>query len=130
MFGSKTEALATAVTGEVTVVATGANSATAVTGLAAPVKSAISKFTVSDLAGQIALLKAELAAEKAGRSADKVAADKALADALAKAKSDSETATAKLAVSDLTAATYKSQYNALAKKWNKANPKAKVALIK
>ena len=134
VFGSKTEALATAVTGEVTVVATGANSATAVTGLAAPVKSAISKFTVSDLAGQIALLKAELASEKSGRATDKVAADKALSDAniasdkaIADAKATSVTIQA---AADLAKATYIAEYNALAKKWNAKNPKAKVSLKK
>jgi hypothetical protein len=130
VLGSKTESLATAVAGDITVVATGATSATAVTGLDAPVKSAISKFTVSDLSGQIALLKALLAEEKAGRAADKVAADKALADA--KTASDTATvlAATKQAAADLKALTYKTQYNALAKKWNKANPKSKVALIK
>ena len=34
------------------------------------------------------------------------------------------------AAADLAKATYKAEYNALATKWNKKNPKAKVALIK
>jgi len=154
--GSRAEKLATAVAGTVTVAATGAASATAVTGLPAPVKAVVGSFTVTDLNGtinalnaRIAGLTAELAganstlvAERAARAADKVASDKALADAKAasdkaladaKAASDSATITAKVA-SDLALATakaeYKTKFNALAKKWNAKNPKAKVALIK
>jgi len=137
------------VSGTVTVVVTGATSAATVAGLSAPVKAAQAAFTISDLNGTVATLTAQLAAEKAGRAldaqaaanvlsaekagraADKVAADKALADA--KAASDSATVTAK-AASDLALATaaakYKAEYNALAKKWNAKNPKAKVALKK
>ena len=81
---------------------------------------------------------ADLAAEKAGRAADKAAADaaaaaaKASADAAA-AKALTDAAAAKAASDVATAAAaakYKSEYNALATKWNKANPKAKVALKK
>jgi hypothetical protein len=147
--GSKTASLAVGVSGTVTVVVTGATSAATVAGLSAPVKAAQAAFTISDLNGTVATLTAQLAAEKAGRAldaqaaanvlsaekagraADKVAADKALADA--KAASDSATVTAK-AASDLALATaaakYKAEYNALAKKWNAKNPKAKVALKK
>jgi hypothetical protein len=132
--GTKAEKLAVATAGTVTVAATGAASATAVTGLPAPVKAVVGSFTVTDLNGTITALNAQvasltaqlaaantaLAAEKAGRAADKVA-------------SDSATATAK-ATADLAfkaaAATYKAEYNALAKKWNAKNPKAKVALKK
>jgi hypothetical protein len=72
-----------------------------------------------------------LAAEKAGRAADKVASDKALADALAKASADAVTAKAAADVATAAAAAkYKAEYNALATKWNKKNPKAKVALKK
>lgn len=96
--GSKTAALATAVAGTISVTATGALTATAVTGLDAPVKAVQTSFTVSDLNGTIAVLTAQLnaernaraleaqsaaiilATEKAARAADKVAADKALAD--------------------------------------------------
>jgi hypothetical protein len=136
--GSKSEKLSVAVAGTVTVAATGAASATAVTGLAAPVKAVVASFAVTDLNGTIAALNArvatltvELAVANAARAADKVAADKALADA--KVASDSATVTAKVA-SDLAIATanaeHKAKFNALAKKWNKKNPKAKVALIK
>jgi uncharacterized small protein (DUF1192 family) len=136
--GSKAEKLAVAVAGTVTVAATGAASATAVTGLAAPVKAVVASFAVTDLNGTIAALNArvagltaELAAANAGRAADKIASDKALADA--KAASDSATVTAKVAA-DIALATakaeHKAKFNALAKKWNKKNPKAKVALIK
>jgi hypothetical protein len=143
--GSKTASLAVGVAGTVTVVVTGATSAATVAGLTAPTKAAQAAFTVSDLNGTVATLTAQLAAEKAGRAldaqaasnvlaaekagraADKVAAEKALADV--KAASDSATATAK-AAADLAAAAYKAEYNALAKKWNAKNPKAKVALKK
>ena len=136
--GSKAEKLSVAVAGTVTVAATGAASATAVTGLAAPVKAVVASFAVTDLNGtitalnaRVAGLTAELAAANAGRAADKVAADKALADA--KAASDSATVTAKVAA-DIALATakaeHKAKFNALAKKWNAKNPKAKVALIK
>jgi hypothetical protein len=136
--GSKAEKLAVAVAGTVTVAATGAASATAVTGLAAPVKAVVASFAVTDLNGTIAALNArvagltaELASVIAARSADKVAADKALADA--KVASDSATVTAKVAA-DIALATakaeHKAKFNALAKKWNAKNPKAKVALIK
>ena len=150
--GSKAEKLATAVAGTVTIAATGATSATAVTGLAAPVKAVVGSFTVTDLNGTITALNARVAAltaeitvanaalvaERAGRAADKIAADKALADAVAKSATDSATATAAAntakVASDLAAATaaakYKAEYNALAKKWNAKNPKAKVALKK
>ena len=39
-------------------------------------------------------------------------------------------ATAAKAAADVAAAAYKAEYNALAKKWNAKNPKAKVALKK
>jgi uncharacterized small protein (DUF1192 family) len=136
--GSKAEKLAVAVAGTVTVAATGAASATAVTGLAAPVKAVVASFAVTDLNGTIAALNArvagltaELASAIAARSADKIASDKALADA--KTTSDSATVTAKVAA-DIALATakaeHKAKFNALAKKWNAKNPKAKVALIK
>lgn len=123
--------------------------ATDVPGLPVAVKSVTKFVNVSDLATVNASLVAALAAEKAARAADavtaaallanakadaalaKVAADKALADAQtaaavtlaqALATKDAEAATAKAA--------YKAQYNALATKWNKKNPKSKVALLK
>jgi large repetitive protein len=124
--GTKEQTLTLPASGSVVVTAY-ATVAAAVTGLAAPVGAVTATITVRDLAGELAAKNAELAVanaalatEKAGRAADKVASDKALADA--KVASDFALATAKAA--------YKAQYNALATKWNKKNPKAKVALIK
>jgi hypothetical protein len=135
--GTKEQTVTLPASGSVTVTAY-ATVATAVTGLSAPVGSVVATIAVRDLAGELAAKIAELAvansalaAERAGRAADKVAADKALADA--KAVSDSATVTAKVA-SDLATATaaakYKAEYNALATKWNKKFPKLKVALKK
>jgi hypothetical protein len=143
--GSKTASLATAVAGTVQVVVTGASSAATVTGLAAPIKAATSSFVVSDLNGTIAKLTADLAAEKAGRALDAQAAANAKAAAtvtaaaeLAAAKAEAakavaDAATAKIAAdaaADLAKAAYVAEYNALAKKWNAKNPKAKVVLKK
>ena len=135
--GTKEQTILMPASGAVTVVAY-ATVATAVTGLSAPVGSVSATIAVRDLASELAAKNAEvaslisqLAVANAARAADKVASDKALADA--KAVSDSATVTAKVA-SDLALVTakaaYKAQYNALATKWNKKNPKAKVALIK
>ena len=142
--GTKEQTVTLPASGSVTVTAY-ATVATAVTGLAAPVGSVVATIVVRDLAAELAAKNAELAvansalavanaalaAERAGRAADKVASDKALADA--KATSDSATVTAK-AASDLATATaaakYKAEYNALATKWNKKFPKLKVALKK
>jgi subtilase-type serine protease len=70
---------------------------------------------------------AEIAKLKADAVTAKLTADKALADAaaahateLAKVKADNDAAIAAM----------KKAFNALAAKWNKANPKAKVALVK
>ena len=127
--GTKEQTITLPASGSVTVTAY-ATVATAVTGLAAPVGSVVATVAVRDLAGelasvnaQLAVANAALAAEKAGRAADKVASDKALSDAAAKLATDK-------AAADLAAATYKAEYNALAKKWNAKNPKAKVALKK
>jgi hypothetical protein len=131
--GTKEQTVTLPASGSVVVTAY-ATVATAVTGLAAPVGSVVATIAVRDLAGELAAKNAELAvansalavanaalaAEKAGRAADKVASDSATATA--KAASDVALATAKAA--------YKAQYNALAKKWNAKNPRAKVALIK
>jgi len=100
--------------------------ATDVAGLAPAVKS-VSKFAfVTNPADVLASVRAELAAaqaaltaEKAAHAVTKAAVDKAAADAV----------TAK-ATADLAAAAYKAEFNALAKKWNAKNPKAKVALKK
>jgi hypothetical protein len=120
--GTKTQDITLPASGSVTVTAY-ATVASAVTGLASPVGSAVAVITVRDLATELAVANAALAAEKSAHDADNAKNAKALADA------NSASAIAK-AASDLAAATYKAQYNALAKKWNKAHPKAKVALIK
>ena len=94
----------------------------------APAVKTVTKFAaITNPADALASVTAALAAEKAGRAADKVAADKALADAKATAATAQATAQA---AADAAAATYKAEYNALATKWNKAHPKAKVALKK
>lgn len=113
---------------------TAAITATDVVGLAAAIKSSVKFVAITSVAdelatakAQIAKLTADLAAEKTARSADAAAA-KAAAD-LAAAKSATDLAAAK-AASDLARAAYVAEYNALAKKWNAKNPKAKVALKK
>jgi hypothetical protein len=97
--------------------------ATDVVGFPAAVKTVTKFASITNPADAVASLQAQLAAEKAGRAADKVAADKALADAIAKSATTQ-------AAADLAAAAYKAEYNALAKKWNAKNPRAKVALKK
>jgi hypothetical protein len=120
--GSKTQDITLPATGTVRLIAT-ATVASAVTGLATPVAVRVADVTVRDLAS-------ELAAEKAARAADKVAADKAVADALALvAAKDAELAKAK-ADNAASVDALKKAFNALATKWNKKNPKAKVALLK
>ena len=127
--GTKEQTITLPASGSVTVTAY-ATVATSVTGLSAPVGSVVATVVVRDLAGELAakiselaVANAALAAEKAGRAADKVASDKAIADAAAALATNK-------AAADLAAATYKAEYNALAKKWNAKNPKAKVALKK
>ena len=117
VLGTATASLSASVAGEVTVVATGLAAVSAVTGLPAPIKSVIAKFTVSDLNATIANLKLELADTKATNAkalADaKVASDKALADA----KVSSDAALTK-ALADANA-THNAEYNALVVKYNK-----------
>jgi hypothetical protein len=127
--GTKEQSVTLPASGSVVVTAY-ATVATAVTGLTAPVGAVNATIVVRDLAGELAVKIAELAAannalaaEKAGRAADKAAADAAATKAL------TDAATAK-AAADLAKATYIKEYNALAKKWNAKNPKAKVALKK
>jgi hypothetical protein len=127
--GTKEQTVTLPASGSVTVTAY-ATVATAVTGLAAPVGSVVATIVVRDLAGELAatnaalaVANAALATEKAARAADKVAADKALADAVAKLATDK-------AAADIAKATYIAEYNALAKKWNAKNPRAKVKLKK
>ena len=134
-------------TGPVTIVAYAASAdmATAVTGFSTPASSAVKVISVRDLTAELAAVTAQLAAEKTARAADAAtaaadlakakadaaaaatAATKALADAnaahaaeLAKVKADNDAAVKAL----------KDAFNALAKKWNAKNPKAKVTLVK
>ena len=113
--GTKEQTVTLPASGSITVTAY-ATVASAVTGLAAPVGSVVATIAVRDLAGElaaanstIASLRAELAVERAARAADKVASDSATATAIAN---------------------HKKSFNDLAKKWNKKNPRARVALIK
>ena len=123
-------------TGPVTIVAYAASAdmATAVTGFSTPTSSAVKVISVRDLTSELAAITAQLAAEKTAHEATKAsaaaaatAAAKALADAnaahaaeLAKVKADNDAAVKAL----------KDAFNALAKKWNAKNPKAKVTLVK
>jgi hypothetical protein len=94
--------------------------ASAVTGLTAPVGTVSRSITIRDFATEFASIQAQLVAERIAHQATKDASAKALADA--KVASDLALATA--------IADYKKKFNALATKWNKKNPRAKVALIK
>jgi hypothetical protein len=124
--GTKEQTVTLPASGSVVVTAY-ATVASAVTGLSAPVGAVTSIIAVRDLASELAVVNAALAVEKAGRAADKAAADKALADAIAKFTADAATAKA---AADIARATYIKEYNALAKKWNAKNPRAKVKLKK
>ena len=80
---------------------------------------------------EVLSLKSEIVTLKADAVTAKVAADKALADALAAAKVASDAELDKVKADNAAAlAAVKVAFNKLAKKWNKKNPKAKVALIK
>jgi hypothetical protein len=89
--------------------------------------SAASVAALTKAAADLAASKAETAKALADAATAKTAADKALADA--KAAAAVELAQAK-ASADVAVAAYKAQFNALAKKWNAKNPKAKVTLVK
>jgi len=138
--GTKDQTVTLPASGQVVVTAY-ATVAAAVTGLTTPVGSVVATIAVRDLAGELAARTAELAvanaalaSERAGRAADKVASDKALADAAAKFATDSATATTAVAAAKaqaaLARAAFVAEYNALAKKWNAKNPRAKVKLKK
>lgn len=123
--GTKKTSVVLPATGKATLVAT-ATVAAAVPTLTVPVGVAVAETVVRDLA-------AELAAEKAAHEVTK----KALADALAQAKTDADAAKlasdAALAAKDAEIAKLKNDtrvmFNSLARKWNKAFPKARVALM-
>jgi hypothetical protein len=95
--------------------------------------SSSTNATLAALAAQISAMQGifdSLKAEVATLKADKALSDKALSEALlAKASASAEALTAKT-LADAAAAKAKADYNKLATKWNKANPKAKVALKK
>ncbi len=116
--GTKEQTLTLPASGSVVVTAY-ATVATAVTGLAAPVGSAFATIVVRDFVSEIAALNARLATVNAELAAEKVA----------RANEVAATAAAK-AAADLAKATYIAEYNALAKKWNAKNPRAKVKLKK
>jgi len=107
--------------------------ATANASLTAQLAASIASRAADAAISAAALTKAaaDLAAEKAGRAADAAAAKAASDAATAKALTDAAAAKAASDVATAAAAAkYKSEFNALATKWNKANPKAKVALKK
>jgi len=134
--GTKEQTVTLPASGSVVVTAY-ATVATAVTGLSAPVGSVVATVVVRDLAGELAAKNAELAvanaalaAEKAGRALDKVAADSNATALKAQLDTATSKAVSEKAAADLAKATYIAEYNALAKKWNAKNPKAKVTLKK
>ncbi|MEY4331599.1 MAG: hypothetical protein RLZZ196_337 [Bacteroidota bacterium] len=127
-FGSADVKFVAPATGPVTIVvyAASADMATAVTGFSTPSASAVKIVQVRDITAELATIAAQLAAEKAAHEATKLAS--AAKDAeIAKLKADAAAATAAStkAIADL-----KKAFNALAVKWNKKNPKAKVTLVK
>lgn len=97
--------------------------ATDVAGFPAAVKTVTKFAAITNPADALASLQAQLAAVKAELAAEKVA------HTATKAAAEAASVTAK-AASDIALAAYKAEYNALAKKWNAKNPKAKVALKK
>jgi hypothetical protein len=145
-FGTAEVKFVAPATGPVTIVAYAASAdmGTAVTGFSTPSSSAVKVIAVTDLSAQVATLTAQLAAANAAKTtaetalavanaeitklkADAVAAKSAADVALAaeKAAHDATKAANAKALADL-----KKAFNALATKWNKANPKAKVTLVK
>ena len=100
--------------------------ATDVAGLPAAAKAANKFVAVANPADVLASVKAELAAAQAALAAEKLAHE---ATKLAAAKAAADAAAAKTA-SDKSIADLKAAFNALAKKWNAKNPKAKVTLVK
>ncbi len=131
-FGSADVKFVAPATGPVTIVfyAASADMAAAVTGFSTPSASSVKVIAVRDLAGDVAALTAQLAAANAAKAtAEAALAAEKTARAAEKAASDKALADAKLA-SDKSIADLKKAFNALAKKWNVKNPKAKVTLVK
>lgn len=131
------------VTGPVTVVAyltNAADLAAEVAGFNKPSSSAVKVVTVRDLLAELKASQDALAAEKAAHEVTKADLVKAKADTLSAniGKTNAENAlaasTAELAKvkadNDAAIAALKAAFNALAKKWNAKNPKAKIALLK
>ena len=145
--GTKTQDVTLPASGTVTLVAT-ATVASAVSGLAAPLGVIVKTASVRDLAAELAAKNSEVASLTAQLAAERAANAKALADAkavadaaIAKAAADLVSANAEIAklkadavtakvASDKAIADIKNAFNALAKKWNAKNPKAKVAVLK
>lgn len=142
VLGVGTANLSIALAGEVTVVATDV-SITPVVGLSAPVKVVTATYTVNDYATLNAKLKTQvedltaqldaankaLAAEKAAHEVANADLTKTKADLLSasvgKTNAETELEATHKALADL-----KTAFNALAKKWNAKNPRAKIALLK
>lgn len=97
--------------------------ATDVVGLPAAAKSASKFIAVTNPADVLASVRAELASAQAALAAEKAA------HAATKLAAETATVTAKTA-SDKQIADLKKAFNALIKKWNAKNPKAKVTLVK
>jgi hypothetical protein len=97
-------------------------------------KAASDAALVRATAEHVALIAAEKAASAKALADAKTASDKALADAKAasdKVILDKDAQIAKLTADNAAAlAKIKASFNALAKKWNAKNPKAKVTLVK
>jgi hypothetical protein len=138
-FGTAEVKFVAPATGPVTIVAYAASAdmGTAVTGFSTPSSSSVKVIAVTDLSAQVAALTTQLAAANAAKATAETAL--AAANAAAKVAADSATATiaskdaeiAKLKADNAAAlAALKKAFNALATKWNKANPKAKVTLVK
>jgi hypothetical protein len=106
---------------------TAAITATDVVGFAAAAKSATKFIAITSAADALALANAQIASLTAQLAAEKSA--RATEAAAAKAATEAAAISNK-AAADLAKATYIAEYNALAKKWNAKNPKAKVALKK
>ena len=108
VLGLKSVDVSVPATGTLTLIAT-ASVAAAVTGLASPLGVVVKSVTIRDLATELASVQAQLVAERAAHAATKAAASLVLATAIAD---------------------HKAKFNALAKKWNAKNPRARVTLIK
>ena len=128
-FGTKSQDITLPATGSVTVTAY-ATVAAAVTGLATPVGSVVGTISVRDYATELASVQAQLAAQKTAHEATKVELAKVKADAATAATSAATSAAAAKASFDKALVDLKAAFNALAKKWNAKNPKAKVTLLK